>query len=91
MSRLLAVFLALVTLVSCVEGGNGNVSKTGKVRVPWGFNAEGYPAHVHLTWAENVGSTYDIYRADKPGKFTRCAQVSGNEYMDFTIGKSDKS
>ena len=90
MNRLFVALLTLVTVISCVGGGS-NKSNTGKVRVPWSLAAEGYPAHVHLTWSENVGSTYDIYRADKSGKFVRCAQISGNEYMDFSIGKSDKS
>ena len=59
--------------------------------MPWNISAEGYPAHVHLNWINNVGSTYDVYRANKSGKFVHCAQVNGNEYMDFSIGKSDQS
>ena len=90
MNRLFVALVTLVTMFSCV-GGEQHKANIGKVRVPWNFSAEGYPAHVHLTWSENVGSTYDIYRADKSGKFIRCAQVSGSEYMDFSIGKSDKS
>ena len=27
--------------------------------------------------------------ADKSGRFVECAKVSGNEYMDFSIGKSE--
>jgi len=88
MNRFLVALLSLAMTVSCVGGGNDD-TPAGKVRIPYFMSAEGYPAHVHLTWNENVGSTYDIYRADKAGRFVNCAQVSGNEYMDFSIGKSD--
>ena len=91
MNRLFVVFLTLVSLISCSGGVERNKPAVGKVRTPWHFTADGYPAHVHLTWSENVGSTYDIYRAGNSGKFVHCAQVSGGEYMDFSIGKSEKS
>ena len=87
MKRLLASILTLAVLVSCIGGGRDN-SPSGNVRVPYYLAAEGYPAHVHLKWSENVGSTYEIYRADRSGKFVKTTQVSGNEYMDFSIGKS---
>lgn len=90
MNRFLAVLLGLAVVVSCVGGGS-STSDLCKVRVPYHITADGYPAHVHLTWGDNTGSTYDIYRANNSGKFARCAQVSGNQYMDFSIGKSDKS
>ena len=85
------VFLGLllsVLICSCTMGGV--VDSTGKVRVPYPLKAEGYPAHVHLKWNDNIGSTYEIFRADESGKFKSCAQVTGSEYMDFSIGKSDK-
>lgn len=88
MKRLLVSVIALAMLVSCVGGGRNN-NPSGKVRIPYYLEAEGYPAHVHLKWNDNVGSSYDIYRADHSGRFVRSAQVSGNEYMDFSIGKSE--
>ena len=60
MNRLFVVFLTLVSLISCSGGVERNKPAVGKVRTPWHFTADGYPAHVHLTWSENVGSTYDI-------------------------------
>ena len=90
MNRFIVALLGLVMTLSCVGGGSSKVS-SGKVRVPSLMSADGYPAHVHLSWSDNVGSTYDIYRADRSGKFVNCGQVSGNEYMDFSIGKSDES
>ena len=70
MNRLIVSIMALAMLVSCVGGGRGD-SPTGKVRVPYYLAAEGYPAHVHLKWSENVGSSYEIYRADHSGKFDK--------------------
>ena len=69
----------------------GGSDSYGKVRVPYPISAEGYPAHVHLKWNDNIGSVYDIYRADHAGRFEKFAQSSSNEFMDFSIGKSDKS
>ena len=72
MNRLFTALVILLTAVSCVDGGNK--AAIGKVWVPWNISAEGYPAHVHLNWINNVGSTYDVYRANKSGKFVHCAQ-----------------
>ena len=90
MHRFFAVLLVLTTVLSCNWGGQCNDSN-GKVRIPYPIHAEGSPAHVHLFWNDNIGSTYDIFRAEPSGRFVRCATVSDNEYMDFSIGKSDKS
>ena len=90
MHRFFAVLLILTTVLSCNRGGQYSDSN-GKVRIPYPIHAEGSPAHVHLFWNDNIGSTYDIFRAEPSGRFVRCATVSDNEYMDFSIGKSDKS
>ena len=76
----------LSLLVSCA---GGNPDNGGQVRVPYFMEAKGYPAHVHLRWSDNVGSDYDIYRADSKGRFVKCGQASSGEYMDFSVGKSD--
>ena len=89
MTRILVALLGLVTVISCVGGRATDVCN--KVRVPYPIEAEGYPAHVHLKWNDNIGSTYDIFRASKSGKFVKCAEVTGNDFMDFSIGKSDDS
>ena len=86
--RTLLAAMVISLLVSCA---NGNTSMVGEVRVPYFMEAEGYPAHVHLRWNDNVGSEYDIYRMKQNGRFEKCARVAGNEYMDFSIGKSDSS
>lgn len=88
MHRLVVAIISCTMMISCLGRGSSNETSC-KVRVPYFLDAEGYTAHVHLRWADNVGSTYDIYRADEKGKFRVCASVSGNEYMDFSIGKSD--
>ncbi len=90
MNKFFLAILGCALAVSCALGGS-STDVIGRVRVPYHISAEGYPAHVHLKWADNVGSTYDIYRADQSGRFKSYAQVSGNEYMDFSIGKSEKS
>ena len=90
MNKFFLAILGCALAVSCTLGGS-STNVIGRVRVPYHITAEGYPAHVHLKWADNVGSTYDVYRADQSGKFKSYAQVSGNEYMDFSIGKSEKS
>ena len=87
MTRLITAIFAMAMAISCVGGGSSDT--VGKVRIPYSIAAEGYPAHVQLTWNDNVGSTYEVYRANQSGRFTRCAEVTGNEYMDFSIGKSD--
>ena len=89
MNRLFVALLCLSAAVSCVGGGSSVSSADVKVRVPYPIAAEGYPAHVHLTWNDNVGSTYEVFRAAESGKFAKCAEVTGSEYMDFSIGKSD--
>ncbi|MBO5419002.1 MAG: beta-glucosidase [Bacteroidales bacterium] len=53
------------------------------------MSASGYPAHVHLKWNDNVGGTYELYRADETGRFDMIAESSSNEYMDFSIGKAE--
>ena len=88
MSKILSAFLSLAIAISCVGGGR-SADASYKVRVPYPMAAEGYPSHVHLSWNDNIGSSYDIYKADKSGRFVECAKVSGNEYMDFSIGKSE--
>lgn len=88
MRKILGVLLIAGLVVSCLGGGTSD-QPLGKVRIPAPIEADGYPAHVHLKWNDNIGSTYDIYRAEPSGKFRRCAQVSSNEYMDFSVGKSD--
>ena len=45
---------------------------------------------MHLKWNDNIGSAYDVFRAVKSGKFIKCAEVTGNEFMDFSIGRSEK-
>lgn len=90
MNRLSSALLILAMMVSCNRGGYDN-GASGKVRIPYPILSEGNPAHVHLSWNDNIGSTYDIFRADASGKFVKCASVTGSEYMDFSIGKSDRS
>ena len=86
MKFFLSALAASLLLVSC--GGEAD-RNSGKIRIPSSMEAKGYPAHVHLSWDENTGSTYEIYRAEDGGPFRRCASVEGGEYMDFSIGKSD--
>lgn len=76
-----------ITLLSSCTGNRESVS--GVFRVPEPMSAKGYPAHVQLNWNDNVGSQYDIYRQDEAGRFVRCARVEGNQFMDFSVGKSD--
>ena len=90
MKRLFVALLSTALLLSCNRGGSDN-EPFGKVRVPYPISAEGYPAHVQVKWNDNIGSTYDIYRADESGRFECCFRTSSNEFMDFSIGKSDKS
>lgn len=90
MNRLFVAILGCAMTVSCIGGGS-STDTIGRVRVPYYFAAEGYPGHVHLKWADNVGSTYNIYRSDESGNFRSYAHVTGNEYMDFSIGKSEES
>ena len=89
MNRFILGLLCSALVCSCTMSGSADSIE--KVRIPYFMNAEGYPAHVHLKWNDNVGSTYEIYRADESGKFKSCAKITGSEYMDFSIGKSDKS
>ena len=89
MNRFLVALLCLSVAVSCIGGGRAVSSSDVKVRVPYPIEAEGCPAHVHLKWNDNTGSTYEIFRAAKSGKFSKCTEVAGSEYMDFSIGKSD--
>lgn len=86
MKLAMMALLALSILTSC---SSGTSVETGKVRIPLPMSAKGYPAHVQLEWNDNIGSVYDIYRADGSGRFVKCAQVEGSSYMDFSIGKSD--
>lgn len=85
MKRILFTLMALGLIVSCTSVS----SDSGKIRIPGWMEAKGYPAHVHLSWDENTGSTYEIYRSQNGGPFRRCASTEGGEYMDFSIGKSD--
>lgn len=89
MTKIIVALLGIVSAISCV--GSRATDVCNKVRVPYPIEAEGYPAHVHLKWNDNIGSTYDIFRASTSGKFVKCAEVTGNDYMDFSIGKSDDS
>ena len=90
MNRFLVALLCLSVAVSCIGGGSQvSTSDNVKVRVPYPIEADGYPAHVHLKWNDNTGSAYDVFRATKSGRFVRCSEVTGNEFMDFSIGKSD--
>ena len=79
MNRFYVALLGILAVVSCV-GVSRNPDVCGKVRIPYPMVAEGYPAHVHLTWNDNIGSEYDIYRSES-GKFIKCAEVTGNEFM----------
>lgn len=81
---LLAISLAMI---SCA--GSTSDNQNGNVRIPYPMSASGYPAHVHLKWNDNIGSTYELYRADESGRFTRIAESSSNEYMDFSVGKAE--
>jgi hypothetical protein len=86
MNRFLVAILGLMMAVSCE-----NNKQIRQARIPSPIQAEGYPAHIHLRWNDNNGSTYHIYRADEAGKFKKCATVSDNEYMDFSINPSDQA
>lgn len=86
MKHLAIAILSSFVLSACA--GN-NAVESGITRIPAPMTADGYPSHVHLRWNDNVGSDYEIYRADHSGKFTLCAEVRGCEYMDFSIGSSD--
>ena len=89
MYRFLVALLYLSVTFSCVGRGGSASPSDVKIRVPYPMEAEGYPSHVHLKWNDNVGATYDVFRATESGKFVRCSEVTGNEFMDFSIGKSD--
>jgi hypothetical protein len=69
MTRLITAVFAMAMAISCV--GRGGSDTIGKVRIPYSIAAEGYPAHVQLSWNDNVGSTYDIYRATQSGRFSK--------------------
>lgn len=88
MNRLYAAVICCV-MISCI--GARTSDTVGKVSVPHSIMGEGYPAHTHLKWTNDTGADYEVYRADKCGNFMSCAQVNGDEFMDFSIGKSDKS
>lgn len=56
--------------------------------VPFGLKGIAYPAHTELTWKNNTGFVYEIYRStDKGKKFTKLTEVNSNLYLDF-FGKS---
>lgn len=78
-----------MVMISCA--GNTSEIQTGNARIPYPMSASGYPAHVHLKWNDNIGSTYELYRADDSGKFLKVAETSSNEYMDFSVGRADSS
>lgn len=86
MRKITLILIASAALVCC-SSRPGN--ETGIVRIPSPMSAKGYPAHVQLNWNDNVGSEYEIYRAEDSGSFKRCAVVDGNSYMDFSIGSSE--
>ena len=86
MNRYLVAILGLMMAVSCE-----NKKQIQQARIPSPIQAEGHPAHVHLRWNDNNGATYHIYKADEAGKFKKCATVSDNEYMDFSIGQADQT
>ena len=78
-----------MVMISCA--GNTSEIQTGNARIPYPMSASGYPAHVHLKWNDNIGSTYELYRADDSGKFQKVTETSSNEYMDFSVGRADAS
>ena len=78
-----------MVMISCA--GNTSEIQTGNARIPYPMSASGYPAHVHLKWNDNIGSTYELYRADDSGKFLKVTETSSNEYMDFSVGRADAS
>lgn len=88
MNRIFCILSCLILTLSCNWSAQKG-SECGNVRVPYRISAEGYPAHVHLSWINNVGSEYEIYRAEPSGKFKKYAVCDGDEYLDFSIGKSD--
>lgn len=90
MKRFFGVVLTVSLLVSCAFDSNVKKEQAPLVRVPAPLVAKGYPAHVQLEWNDNVGSTYDIYRSLDGVEYDRCAQVTGNGYMDFSVGRSDR-
>ena len=52
--------------------------------VPFELKGIAYPAHTELTWRNNTGFVYEIYRSTDNGKkFTKLAEVNSNLYLDF--------
>jgi len=52
--------------------------------VPAGLKAQSYPAHVELTWDNQPGFIYEIYRSDNGGKtFTKQGETRTGQFLDF--------
>jgi hypothetical protein len=52
--------------------------------VPFELKGTACPAHTELTWKNNTGFVYEIYRsADNGKKFTKISEVNTNSYLDF--------
>ncbi len=80
--KLIPIILAVFMCIS--------VCAQNKAVKPQYINAEGYPAHVHLKWDGRNSFEYNLYRYDAARDvFALCGMTSDNEYMDFSIGKSD--
>lgn len=55
-----------------------------KYVVPYNLNADGYPAHAELSWQNNTGFIYEIYRSvDRNSEFTKVGESTTNSYFDF--------
>lgn len=52
--------------------------------VPFELKGTAYPAHTELTWKNNTGFVYEIYRSTDNGmKFKKLAEENSNLYLDF--------
>jgi len=74
------VFLLILLFVTF-----GTISAREPVSiVPGALKAQGYPAHVELTWQNRPGFIYEVYRSDNEGKtFTKQGETNSDYFLDF--------
>lgn len=72
--------LGLMLVLSCA---NINAANPNYV-VPFELKGTAYPAHTELSWKNNTGFVYEIYRSTDNGmKFKKLTEVNSNFYLDF--------
>ena len=62
--------------------GNCVAEKVNYV-VPGGLKGVGYPAHTELSWKNQDGFIYEIYRSDGNNNFSKIAESKSDHYLDF--------